>query len=131
MLFFYGPSGLPLSYREKREDARSIAETVSLSAFRRTAALCDICDRDFRHFCFCFLASSLVLIILGMTTGVLYGEMLVGTNMPTLRRYSPYSGYLPDVMTSVSQVDPWNSRTKNDGPTASQLYKFFDAKQDH
>lgn len=57
--------------------------------------------------------------------GFLYGESPDGANMPTRRWYSVYSGYLPDVMSSVSQVEPWKSRIRNAGPTPAQLYSVL------
>ena len=44
-----------------------------------------------------------------------------GKNMPTLRRYSLYSGYFLAEMSSVNHVDAWKRIKYAIGPTADQL----------
>lgn len=69
------------------------------------------------------MASSLVLMTLGLYDGALYDQIEVGMNMPTCLWYSTYSGYLPAEIASVSQVDPWKRRNKLPEPTKVQLYR--------
>lgn len=56
---------------------------------------------------------------------------MLGMNIGTCFLYSTYSGYLPEVISSVSQVDPWNSRIRKAEPANVQLYSVLVEKQAH
>lgn len=76
------------------------------------------------HFCFAFCVLVKLLLRLIVGPGFLYGFRL-GKKGETCLWYSPYSGYFPDVISSVSHVEPWNSMIKNKEPNPAQPYRVL------